>query len=677
MKKCLRSGTVGQGVETTGFFESIIETIHDGVFVADPDGTILYANEAIETFTGRERNELVGATFATLIDSELVRPDEFVRLVDSFDTLSDGTDREQHMVLETSHGDGMMVDIRLWQRVRDDGTEDIVGVLRDVTERERRLQAAERKREALSQLYETAADAGLTFDEKAQRILSIGCEYLDLPYGFLTTIDGQTQRMVRTVGDHELLQPGESAPLEESYCRDTITSDDLVGMQDARTALGEDHPAYERFGLGCYVGTKILIGNELHGTFCFASSNVRDRSFTPDEREMVKLLGQWTGYELDRQRVEDRLQGLHRGAQELLLAETVDEVARIAVEMGRDLFNRPITTCWQYDPGADVLRPLAETDECSQVLGEAPTFERGEAVVWESFDTGEVRNYGNMPEQPGAYNPETELLSEVHIPLGEHGVIISAATEPRAFDEIDTESLRLLGELVQEAMTAVERETMLFERTEALQRQNERLDEFANLVAHDLRNPLTGAVTSLEIARETNEAHFFDRVEQALERMDDLIEELLDIAHGNREEVDSRTLSLESIVDEAWSYLDAPEATLSVSADLGRIDADETRLLQLFGNLFRNCIEHAGDEVTVEVGLLPDNGGFYVADDGPGLSDDLRTDLLEHGRDSSVRTTGLGLASSRDVVEAHDWDLFVPDTDEGTRFEIRTDGQTE
>ncbi|MBS3760846.1 MAG: PAS domain S-box protein [Halodesulfurarchaeum sp.] len=671
------NGASGDNKESTSRYRSIIEAVRDGVFVVNLDGTITYVNDSLCSLTGRERNELVGETFDTLVESGLVQSGEFDRFVTAIDNIADGEIQDEILTFEISHETEQVVDVRISKHIRDDGTEDIVGVVRDVTERERRVEAAERKQAVLAQLYEIGADASLTFEEKTQRILGIGCEFLDLPFGFLTRIEEDVQQVVHAVGDHTLLQSGESAPLEKSYCRKTIESEDLVGMQDARKELGADDSAYQLFELGCYIGTKVLVGEKLYGTFCFAAPHDRDREFASSEREVIKLLGQWSGYELERQRFEERLQGLHRISQELLVAETTEEVAEITLERGKDLFSLPIMACWEYDAANDVLRPLAETDEAVQTVGEAPTFERGGALLWESFDSGEIRNYEDLTEHPGAYNPETPLRSEVHIPCGNHGIITSAATEPRAFDEIDIESLRLLEALVTEAITAVKREEQLAERGEALQRQNDRLEEFADVVAHDLRNPLTGAVGSLEIARETNEAEFFERVEQSLDRMEELIDELLLIARGDRQAVNIRTIQLQSIIEEAWSYIDTPNATLSADDPFGEIQADETRLLQLFGNLFRNSIEHGGDDVTVVVGPLADDKGFYVADDGPGFSEESGTDIEELEDLGGLSGAGIGLMSVIDVIDAHGWELTVPDTDHGARFEIRTAEQIE
>lgn len=653
-------------------YASIIEALRDGVFVVDMEGTITSVNDSLCSLLGRDRDELLGTTFRTATESVLVRPEEYERFVSMIDALEAGDSRERTESFEIAGQTERIVDVHLSKHSRENDTDEIIGIVRDVTERERRVQAAEQKQAALTELYEIGSDRSLSFEEKAERVLAVGCEFLELPYGFLTRIEDGVQRMVHTVGDHELLQPENSAPLEHSYCRKTVESEGLVGMEDARTQLGAADPAYETFELGCYIGTKIVVGENLYGTFCFAGPTGRDQQFTSGQREVVKLLGQWSGYELERQRFEQRLRGLHEVSQRLLLAETTEEVAETTVEVAADLFGLPLTAYWEYDSGEDVLRPLVETDEAREIVGDAPAFERGDGLVWESFESGEVRSYDDVTEESGRYNPQTALQAEVHVPCGNHGVVTSAATEPRAFDEVDIESLRLLGALVSEAMIAVERQQKLIERGEALQQQNDRLEEFADLVAHDLRNPLAGATGSLEIARETGDAEFFDTVERSLDRMDDLIGELLAIARGDNQATTVRDVSLQAAVEEAWSYTETPEATLSIEGHLGQIRADETRLLQLLGNLFRNCVEHCPDDVTVEVGPLTDDEGFSVADDGPGLSEDSLAAVRQMEKGDRTAAVGIGLMSVTDVVAEHGWDLSVANTDPGLRFEIRT-----
>ncbi len=74
----------------------------------------------------------------------------------------------------------------------------------------------------------------------------------------------------------------------------------------------------------------------------------------------------------------------------------------------------------------------------------------------------------------------------------------------------------------------------------AIERQNERLDNFASIVSHDLRNPLNAAVGYLELVANDCDSEHLPQVERSLERMDALIEDLLELARQGRS-IDERT----------------------------------------------------------------------------------------------------------------------------------------
>jgi len=65
------------------------------------------------------------------------------------------------------------------------------------------------------------------------------------------------------------------------------------------------------------------------------------------------------------------------------------------------------------------------------------------------------------------------------------------------------------------------------------------------------------------------------------------------------------------------------------------MEADFSQLSQMFENLFRNVIEHGGDDVTVSVGRTWD--GFYVEDTGPGIPEDERDDVLDRGTQQNAK----------------------------------------
>jgi signal transduction histidine kinase len=88
-------------------------------------------------------------------------------------------------------------------------------------------------------------------------------------------------------------------------------------------------------------------------------------------------------------------------------------------------------------------------------------------------------------------------------------------------------------------------------------------------------------------------------------------------------------------------------------------------------NLFRNAIEHGGSDVTIRIGPLKGDTGFYVSDDGVGISPDHREDVFESGYSTARNGTGLGLAIVEEVATAHEWDVrLVESTHGGTRFEF-------
>jgi PAS domain S-box-containing protein len=651
---------------------SVLESIDLGIFILDTENEITYANSQLCSILGCQYEDLIGEGFHTLKDSGFIPARKFEELDTVVRRIANGETQKGVLNLEISEEIGQIVEFRVSKDTSENKRNSIVGLVQDITEKERRIRDAEKGQEVLANLYQLGSETDLTFEEKTERILSVGCEYLDLPYGFFTRIEDGVQEMVHTVGDHELLQPNESAPLENSYCRKTVESDGLVGMKDAGKELGNDDVAYEMFELGCYIGTKVLVGDTLFGTFCFAAPQERSLEFSETERKVVRLLGQWTGYELERQQFEERLEDLHNISQQLLSAETTTEVAEITVGIGEQLFNLSINGFWEYDDSEDMLRLVTETDEAIETIGEGPTYERGDGLIWESFDSSQILCYEDLPEESGTYNPNTPLKSEVHIPLGDHGIASFATTDEYKFDEIDMESLQLVEALVTEGIEAVKRKQELVERGEELRQRNERLKEFSDVVAHDLKNPLTGAKGYLEIDIKNENAEHLDKIDNALDQMEDLINKLLMIARGNSEATEIRTVNLQQIVEESWSHLETTNTVLEIEDELGEVEADETRLRQLFGNLFRNTVEHAGDDVTLTVGSLNDDEGFYISDDGVGLADDILKGLREPKETDDISSIRIGLMSVIDVVEESGWKLTVPDTKQGVRFEIRT-----
>ncbi len=206
------------------------------------------------------------------------------------------------------------------------------------------------------------------------------------------------------------------------------------------------------------------------------------------------------------------------------------------------------------------------------------------------------------------------------------------------------------------------------ERTEE---QIQRLDQFASVVSHDLRNPLSVARGNVEMAREQyDNPEELETASRALDRMETLIEDVLSLARQSQDIEETASMRLSATVDNCWESVESHGATVAVTDDC-TFKADERLAKQIFENLFRNALEHGGEEVSIRVGQLADGDGFYVEDSGPGIPPGDREAVFDTGFSTSENGVGLGLSIVDGAVSAHGWEIAVTEGAlGGARFEI-------
>jgi len=372
------------------------------------------------------------------------------------------------------------------------------------------------------------------------------------------------------------------------------------------------------------------------------------------------------GFITDVSRQESQKQvinALHKTAQSVMRADTAERAAQIAVETIQDVLDMPACAVHLHDEGdADGgLVPTVWTDLVEELVGEPPTFSLDGSLAGKAFETGEPQIYDDVSRVPERYNPETSIGSEIIFPLGEHGVLLIASLEADAFDEGD---ISLAETVAAHTTTALDR----IERERALERQNERLDEFASIVSHDLRNPLGVAEGYLELSQRECDSENLEAVGKAHTRMRVLLDDLLELAREGADVTDLSPVDLAALVDDCWENVDTADATPEVELE-GTVQADRSRLAQLLENLIRNAIEHGGADVTVEIGGM--DGGFYVADDGEGIPADARDQIFQSGYTTRPDGTGFGLPIVQQIADAHGWEIEVTESKRGGgRFEL-------
>ncbi|WP_049983436.1 ATP-binding protein [Halorubrum sp. BV1] len=286
----------------------------------------------------------------------------------------------------------------------------------------------------------------------------------------------------------------------------------------------------------------------------------------------------------------------------------------------------------------------------------------------------DIENLEGRPITDFEFTP-SESLERVLLKIDDEGSTTTVQwghdDENSMVMEVNTDAIAGLGDAA-ERIGIFRDITARAEREQELTRQNERLQEFASTIAHDLRNPLSVARGRFELARKSGNAEHFEAVEQAHARMEQMIDELLSLAEQGQLVLDPDSVTIAEVVTQAWKHVETPSATLNCEVDSSvEILADEGRLLELFENLFRNAIDHGGADVTVTVGLLDDSAGFYVQDDGPGISAEIRDEVFEAGYTDDPEGTGFGLSIVRQIVDGHGWEITISaETQDGARFEI-------
>lgn len=362
---------------------------------------------------------------------------------------------------------------------------------------------------------------------------------------------------------------------------------------------------------------------------------------------------------------------LQQTTDRLLRATTPDEAATAVLDSLEDAFAFDVAGVWLANEDRTRLDPVGVTDRGEQLVDSLPTYSlETESLSWRAFDAQETRVVDDPTAHETVHNPDTHIGSELIVPLGEYGLLNVGSEEPAAFDERDREQVAVWGNTVASALARLEQVRHLRDREAELKEERNRLDEFASFVSHDLRNPLNVATLRHDLATRECDSPHLAALGDALDRMEQLIDDLLTLSREGAAVGETEVVSLADLARQCERTVNRDGLTLSVETDAA-IRADRSRLASALENLLQNADEHGGDRVTVTVGWLERGDGFYLADDGAGIAASERDQVFGAGYSTDDTGTGLGLHIVGQVVEAHGWDIHVTESAAGgARFEV-------
>jgi len=219
-------------------------------------------------------------------------------------------------------------------------------------------------------------------------------------------------------------------------------------------------------------------------------------------------------------------------------------------------------------------------------------------------------------------------------------------------------------------------------------------DDLMKMIVHDLKTPLTSIIATLEMLADGDLGAVTGSQQDALRDTENkaqellrLIEDLLEVA---RIEETSISLDLEpldpgSLVHEImndWTLRlqqERASTTIEVAPDVPPFPGDRSLLKRVFGNLIQNSLIHSSTAVELRIFARTDPRGvlFTVADNGPGIPPQYhevifhKFERVKTPNVPRVRSSGLGLAFCRLVVEAHGGRIWVQSAEgAGSAFHI-------
>src|SRR5215210_604942 len=213
----------------------------------------------------------------------------------------------------------------------------------------------------------------------------------------------------------------------------------------------------------------------------------------------------------------------------------------------------------------------------------------------------------------------------------------------------------------------------LQEAMEALKKADRRKDEFLALLAHELRNPLAPLRNSLQVLRLASDPDLIDKSREIMDRqlshMVRLIDDLLDISRISLNKMELRRTrvvladAVSSAVETARPAIQEAghELTISLPPEPIYLDADFTRLAQVFGNLLSNSARYTEGRGQIWLTAERDGGQVTVTvrDTGIGIPAPALPNIFEmfsqvdRSMERSAGGLGIGLALVKGLVEMH------------------------
>jgi signal transduction histidine kinase len=566
---------------------------------------------------------------------------------------------------------------------------------------------------ALRRLALLDTNAELAFD----RLTHLVTRVLDVPIAIVSLVDDHRQFFKSAVGLPEPWASQRETPLSYSLCKYSLAGEPLV-LEDAREYPGfKDNQAVTEIGVVGYAGVPLITSEGFAlGSLC--AIDTKPHRWSSDDVTILTDLSVAVVTEIElrisaqvAERQAATVVGLQHVTESLSVVTTPSEAAEIVLDQGLRVLGADAGVVGLLTEDGNELNIVAVLGYYSDLIklhravpilaplpiAEAARF--GRSRYFESRQAVQEYFAGQDLEPYSAFYTAFEGVAAVPLIVDDR-VLGAFALRFRGRHDFAEDGTDFFETLARQCAQAIDR-TQLLEAERQARFQVERLarakEEFLSDVAHDLQNPLTSikgfAQILLRQARrgeldEDRVLRSATQIESTARRMEDLIQELLDVAAlegGNSVLLRLQPVDLVTVARRVASAQAARGGSRVIRVEVEQPHTvgqwDERRIERVIANLLSNAIKYTARDgrIDIRVRHVPDEdvAVIEVQDNGIGIPETDLPHIFDRFRrgsnvEGTTSGTGLGLAGVKQLVEQHGGTISIQSTvGQGTTVSVQ------